>query len=281
MKILRTKKAASATSAAWRRDGQSVALVPTMGYLHDGHLSLVRIAKKRADRVVVSIFVNPTQFGPNEDFERYPRDEKRDFALLRKAGVDAVFAPTPEEMYGREGATVSLSENALSTVMCGAQRPGHFAGVMQVCLKLFNIVRPDVAVFGEKDAQQLAVLRRMARDLDVPVKLVGAPLVREGDGLALSSRNTYLSPEERKRALALSSALATAENDWREGRCDDARRAVASIRRRIAKAADSVDYVVAVDKDTLEPVERLRPGVLIALAARFGKTRLIDNHILR
>ena len=278
MKICRTKKSLSALSAAWHRAGETVALVPTMGFLHEGHLSLVRIAKRRARRVVVSVFVNPTQFGPNEDFAQYPRDERRDFALLRAEGVDAVFAPTPEEMYGAD-ATVSLVESKLSKVMCGAFRPIHFAGVLTVVLKLFNASRADVAVFGRKDAQQLAVIRRMVRDLDVPVKIVGAPLVREKDGLALSSRNTYLSPAEHARALALHEALDAAEADYRAGRTDP-RRAVAKIEKALAKACDRVDYVVAVDADTLEPVKKLGPNTLLALAAYVGKTRLIDNHLL-
>ena len=278
MKVCRTKKSLSALSAAWHRAGETVALVPTMGYLHEGHLSLVRIAKRKAERVVVSVFVNPTQFGPNEDFARYPRDEKRDFALLRAEGVDAVFAPTPEEMYGAD-ATVSLVESKLSKVMCGAFRPIHFAGVLTVVLKLFNASRADVAVFGRKDAQQLAVIRRMVRDLDVPVTIVGAPLVREKDGLALSSRNTYLSPAEHARALALHEALDAAEADYKTGRTDP-KRAVAKIEKALAKACDKVDYVVAVDADTLEPVKKLGPNTLLALAAYVGKTRLIDNHLL-
>ena len=279
MKVCRTKKSLSALSAAWHRACETVALVPTMGYLHEGHLSLVRIAKRRARRVVVSVFVNPTQFGPNEDFAQYPRDERRDFALLRAEGVDAVFAPTPEEMYGPD-ATVSLVESKLSKVMCGAFRPIHFAGVLTVVLKLFNASRADVAVFGRKDAQQLAVIRRMVRVLDVPVRIVGAPLVREKDGLALSSRNTYLSPAEHARALALHEALDAAEADYRAGRTDP-RRAVAKIEKALAKACDRVDYVVAVDADTLEPVKKLGPNTLLALAAYVGKTRLIDNHVLR
>ena len=279
MKVCRTKKSLSALSAAWHRAGETVAIVPTMGFLHEGHLSLVRIAKRRARRVVVSVFVNPTQFGPNEDFAQYPRDERRDFALLRAEGVDAVFAPTPEEMYGPD-ATVSLVESKLSKVMCGAFRPIHFAGVLTVVLKLFNASRADVAVFGRKDAQQLAVIRRMVRDLDVPVTIVGAPLVRERDGLALSSRNTYLSPAEHARALALHEALDAAVADYRAG-LTDPRRAVAKIEKALAKACDKVDYVVAVDADTLEPVKKLGPNTLLALAAYVGKTRLIDNHVLR
>lgn len=279
MKTIRSKKALSALSRSWRRAGETVALVPTMGYLHEGHLSLVRLAKKHADRVVVSVFVNPTQFGPNEDFAKYPRDEKRDLALLRAEDADAAFLPVPQEMYAPD-ATVTLVESSLSKTMCGAFRPVHFSGVMTVVLKLFNASLCDVAVFGEKDAQQLAVIRRMVRDLDVPVKIVGAPLVREPDGLALSSRNVYLSPEERRRALALHEGLDAAEELWRSG-CGSAARAVAAARRRIASAADAVDYVVAVDPDSLAPVKTLVPGTLIAAAARFGRTRLIDNHFLR
>ena len=278
MKICRTKKSLSALSDAWHKAGETVALVPTMGYLHEGHLSLVRIARRKAAHVVVSVFVNPTQFGPNEDFAQYPRDERRDFALLRAEGVDAVFAPTPEEMYGAD-ATVSLTESKLSKTMCGAFRPIHFAGVLTVVLKLFHVSRADVAVFGRKDAQQLAVIRRMVRDLDVPVKIAGAPLVREKDGLALSSRNTYLSPAEHARALALHEALDAAEADYRAGRTDP-KRAVAKIEKALAKACDKVDYVVAVDADTLEPVKKLGPNTLLALAAYVGKTRLIDNHVL-
>ena len=278
MKVCRTKKSLSALSAAWHRAGETVAIVPTMGFLHEGHLSLVRIAKKKARRVVVSVFVNPTQFGPNEDFAQYPRDERRDFALLRAEGVDAVFAPTPEEMYGPD-ATVSLVESKLSKVMCGAFRPIHFAGVLTVVLKLFNASRADVAVFGRKDAQQLAVIRRMVRDLDVPVKIVGAPLVREKDGLALSSRNTYLSPAEHARALALHEALDAAAADYRAGRTD-AKRAIAKMSKTLAAACDKVDYVAAVDADSLEPVKKLGPNTLLAVAAYVGKTRLIDNHRL-
>lgn len=278
MKICRTKKSLSALSAAWHRAGETVAIVPTMGFLHEGHLSLVRLAGKKADHVVVSVFVNPTQFGPNEDYAQYPRDEKRDFALLRAEGVDAVFAPTPAEMYGSDS-TVSLVESELSKVMCGAFRPTHFAGVLTVVLKLFNVSRADVAVFGRKDAQQLAVIRRMVRDLDVPVKIVGAPLVREKDGLALSSRNTYLSPDDRVRALSLHGALAAAAAGFRAGKTDP-KRAVATIGRSLAKSCDSVDYVVAVDADTLRPVKTLGRNTLLAVAVRIGRTRLIDNVVL-
>ena len=279
MKTIRTKEELSALSREWHAAGETVALVPTMGYLHEGHLSLVRLAKKRASRVVVSVVVNPTQFGPNEDFEKYPRDEEHDFALLRAEGADAVFAPAPSEMYAAD-ATVSVVESSLSKTMCGAFRPIHFSGVLRVGLKPFNASRCDVAVFGEKDAQQLSVIRRMVRDLDVPVEIVGAPLVREPDGLARSSRNVYLSAAERQRALSLHEGLDAAEDAWRAGD-DSAAHAVATVRNALEGKADKVDYVVAVDPVSLAPVERLAPGTLVAVAAHFGSTRLIDNHFLR
>lgn len=280
MKICRTKKSVSALVDAWHKAGETVALVPTMGYLHEGHMSLVSLASRKADHVVVSVFVNPTQFGPNEDFAQYPRDEKHDFALLRAAGVDAVFAPVPAEMYGKEP-TVSLIESTMSKVMCGAFRPIHFAGVLTVCLKLIHIARADIAVFGEKDAQQLAILRRMVRDLDVPVKIVGAPLIREKDGLARSSRNVYLSPDEHERALVLHRALDTAVADYRAGK-KSAATAVRKIRSTIEKVPGTkLDYVVAVDAGSLAPVAKLGRNTLLALACYVGKTRLIDNHIIR
>lgn len=279
MIVCRTKSELSSLVDAWHRAGESVALVPTMGYLHEGHASLMRIARKQANHVVVSVFVNPTQFGPNEDFAQYPRDEKHDFELLEKEGVDAVLAPTPAEMYG-DNPTVSLIESTLSKVMCGAFRPIHFAGVLTVCLKLIHIARADVAVFGQKDAQQLAILRRMVRDLDVPVKIVGAPLVREADGLALSSRNTYLSAEERSRALVLHEALDEAQSAFAAGATDPAPILKQMHDKIAAVPGTKIDYVVAVDADSLEPVEALRPNTLLALAVYVGKTRLIDNHIL-
>lgn len=275
----RTKEAVSSLAVVWHKAGESIAVVPTMGYLHEGHLSLVRLAKQKADHVVVSVFVNPTQFSPNEDFARYPRDEKHDCALLEAEGVDAVFMPTPTEMYG-DAPTVSLIESKLSKVMCGAFRPIHFAGVLTVCLKLFNITRADYAVFGQKDAQQLAIIRRMVRDLDVPISIIGAPLIREADGLALSSRNTYLSKDEHQRALVLHRSLDEAAAAYQAGDMD-AKKAIDTIIEKIkAVPGTKIDYVVAVDADTLEPVEKLGKNTLLALAAYVGKTRLIDNHLL-
>ena len=278
MQIYRTKQKLRDQVAEWRRQGLTVGLVPTMGYLHEGHLSLIRIARANADRVVVSVFVNPTQFGPNEDFEAYPRDETRDVALCEETGADAVFAPTPEEMYAA-GATVHVVEDRMSRVLCGKSRPIHFGGVLTVVLKLFHIVMPDVAVFGQKDAQQLAILRRMVRDLDVPVRLIGAPIVREPSGLAMSSRNSYLTNEEKTRALALRRALDAAEAAWAAGRTD-----VAGVRaemRAILEAAGAdIDYVEFVDAESLEDVPALRSGTLVAIAAKIGHTRLIDNTVL-
>ena len=249
-----------------------------MGYLHEGHLSLMRLAKKEADRVVVSDFVNPTQFGPNEDFAAYPRDEAGDLARCEAEGVDAVFLPTAAEMYAA-GATVHVVEDRMSKVLCGVTRPIHFGGVLTVVLKLFHIVTPDVAVFGQKDAQQLAIIRRMVRDLDVPVRIVGAPIVREPSGLAMSSRNTYLSAEEKTRALALRRSLDAAEAAWAASETDAAA-VKARMRAILEDAGAAIDYIETVDADSLETVESLRPGTLVAIAAKIGRTRLIDNTVL-
>ena len=278
MNTFRTKQEVRDQVKAWHREGLTVALVPTMGYLHEGHLSLMRIAKGEADRVVVSDFVNPTQFGPNEDFAAYPRDEAGDLARCEAVGVDAVFLPTAAEMYA-EGATVHVVEDRMSKVLCGVTRPIHFGGVLTVVLKLFHIVTPDVAVFGQKDAQQLAIIRRMVRDLDVPVRIVGAPIVREASGLAMSSRNTYLSAEEKERALALRHSLDAAEAAWAAGETDVA--AVKGRMRGILEGAGAaIDYIEMVDADSLEAVPALRPGTLVAIAAKIGRTRLIDNTVL-
>lgn len=249
-----------------------------MGYLHEGHLSLMRLAKQHADRVVVSVFVNPTQFGPKEDFAAYPRDEAGDVARCESVGVDAVFLPVAEEMYGAKS-TVHVVEDEMSRVLCGVTRPIHFGGVLTVVLKLFNIVQPDVAVFGQKDAQQLAIIRRMVRDLDVPVKIVGAPIVREESGLALSSRNTYLSAAEKERALSLHNALQVAESYWAAGE-KSVVVAKSAMELLLLSANADIDYIEMVDAESLEPVQELRAGTLIAIAAKIGKTRLIDNTVL-
>jgi pantoate--beta-alanine ligase len=260
------------------RAGRVVALVPTMGFLHDGHLSLIRIARQSgADFIVVSIFVNPKQFGPKEDFARYPRDEARDLAMLEREAVDLVFLPSVETMYPADSAT-AVSISAVAEPLEGERRPGHFNGVATVVLKLFNIVLPDIAVFGRKDAQQCAVIDRMVRDLDVPVRLVFGETVRENDGLAMSSRNSYLSAEERSLAPALHRALRAAEEAITHGIHEVA--AVETLMRRMAEGTE-VDYLVVVDPHTFRPPEDFHREVLVAGAVRVGKTRLIDNLLVR
>ena len=268
-----------ACAGDWIRRGGTVALVPTMGALHAGHLSLVKVASSMADYVVVSLFVNPTQFGLGEDYEKYPRTEAADLMLCRDAGVAAVFAPEAGELYEAD-ASVFVDETDLSTGLCGASRPGHFRGVLTVVMKLFNIVQPDIAIFGQKDAQQVAVIERMVRDLDIPVRIIRAPTFREPDGLAMSSRNRYLSPEERKRALCLSEALELALECWKGGERESAA-VIQKMRDHIARHNADIDYIACVDGSTLKPAPELAPGVLIALAVRIGATRLIDNCLLR
>ena len=259
--------------ASVRESGRKVALVPTMGALHEGHLSLIAAAKKAgADEIVVSIFVNPTQFGPNEDYAKYPRDAKADSAKCRRAGATAVFFPTPDNMYASDHSVWVVEDGSLSDCLCGARRPGHFRGVCTVVAKLFNLVHPHVAVFGQKDFQQATIIRRMVRDLNFDVEILVAPIVREPSGLALSSRNAYLSDEERANSLALSQSLAGIKDG-----------AWTVQRNRIVKNLEShglkVDYVEAVDSATLRPVKSIRPGVAVLLAVYDGKTRLIDNRV--
>jgi len=254
-----------------------VGLVPTMGYLHEGHLSLVRAARERDDHVIASVFVNPAQFGPDEDFERYPRDPERDLALLRDKGVDAVFLPSADEMYPNGASTFVEVTGPLAQVLEGAHRPGHFRGVTTVVAKLFLIVEPRRAYFGRKDAQQLAVVRAMVRDLRFDVEVVGCPIVREPDGLALSSRNAYLSPEERRAALVLSRALGRAEEAFAAGERDGQR--LRAIMRALigAEPLARVDYVSVAHPETLQELDRVADGALASLAVRIGATRLIDN----
>jgi pantoate--beta-alanine ligase len=265
---------------AWRGGIEgSLGLVPTMGYLHEGHISLVRAARIDSAHVAVSIFVNPTQFSPNEDLSRYPRDEARDLQLLEAEGVDAVFAPEPGEIYP-DGFSTYVSVERLTARLEGASRPGHFRGVTTVVLKLFNIMQPDKAYFGRKDAQQLAIIRSMTSDLDVPVEIIGLPIVRESDGLAMSSRNVYLAPEQRAAALVLSRSLRLAEGAYAVGERDAG---VIRDRMRALIAGEplaSADYVSIADAGTLEEVERVDAPVLVSLAVRFGPTRLIDNTTL-
>ena len=275
MKIIRTVEEMQRTSQAWKREGRRVGMVPTMGYLHAGHISLVRIVKREAEACVVSIFVNPTQFGPAEDLARYPRDFERDCRLCREAGVDAVFAPEPAEMYAPDYSTWVVEE-ALTGPLCGERRPGHFRGVTSVVAKLFNAALPDVAVFGQKDAQQALVLQRMVRDLNFPVKMIIAPIVREADGLAMSSRNVYLSPDERLRALSISQGLDRAAAAFAGGARDTAA-LCADVRAGIEAAGGRVDYVEIRSRGTLAAVAAVDEPSVLAVAAYFGKTRLIDN----
>jgi pantoate--beta-alanine ligase len=261
------------------RQGNRVGLVPTMGYLHEGHLSLVGIAREHADLSVVSIFVNPLQFGANEDLDRYPRDEAGDRAKLEEAGVDVLYMPAGDAMYGR-GFQTSVKVAEVTGGLCGLGRPTHFEGVTTVVAKLFNAVRPDVAVFGEKDYQQLATIRRMVRDLDWGIEIVGGPIVRESDGLAMSSRNVYLSADEREAALALSRSLAEARRAFRAGETD-AETILERVRAVVAtEPLVQLEYAAVVDADSMQPMDRVHSNALLALAAHVGKTRLIDNTLL-
>ena len=275
MQLVHTIDEVRAQVKAWKQEGLSVGLVPTMGYLHDGHKSLIERAVKENDRVVVSDFVNPTQFGENEDLGSYPRDIKRDAALCEAAGVELLFNPTPEEMYYKDNCTF-VDMNRLTNVLCGKTRPIHFSGVCSVVTKLFHIVTPDRAYFGQKDAQQLAVIRRMVRDLNFDIEIVGCPIIREEDGLAKSSRNTYLSPEERKAALCLSKAVKAGQEAIHAG--IPAEELLGKMRAVIeAEPLAKIDYVSMVDALTMQPVEKADRSVLVAMAVYIGKTRLIDN----
>jgi pantoate--beta-alanine ligase len=278
MKIINTPADMQQAAQALRRSGKRIGFVPTMGYLHAGHISLVKIARENADSVVASIFVNPAQFGPNEDLSKYPRDFERDEKLCREAGVDLLFYPTPENMY-LSGHSIWVDESSISGVLCGASRPGHFRGVCTVVAKLLNIVLPDFMVLGEKDAQQLRVLRRMARDLNFPVEIIPGPTVREVDGLAMSSRNKYLTPVERKEAVCLFQSLETARTLFATGE-RSAGKIKAVICGMIEKTSGQIDYIELVDSETLQPVEIVERQALIALAVKFSGARLIDNVVL-
>ena len=263
-----------------RRQRQRIVLVPTMGFLHEAHLCLVRDAKTRGDRVVVSIFVNPTQFAPGEDFASYPRDFERDRRLLEAEGVDVLFHPSVEQIYPA-GAQTFVEVERLSLPLCGSLRPGHFRGVATVVLKLFNIVRPQVAIFGEKDYQQLQVIRRMVRDLALDIEIIGHPIVREADGLAMSSRNSYLNAEQRHAAVCLSRALCKAERLFKRGE-----KSAAPILRLVTtelqkESLAQVEYVKLCDAETLDDVDEIGERAVIALAVRIGKARLIDNRVLQ
>ena len=278
MKIITTIEELRPIIKGWKREGLTVGLVPTMGYLHDGHKSLIVKAVAENDKVVVSDFVNPTQFGANEDLSSYPRDIERDAALCEAAGADIIFHPEPEEMYYPDKCTF-VDMDKLTKGLCGKTRPVHFSGVCTVVSKLFNIVTPDRAYFGQKDAQQLAVIKRMVRDLNFDITVVGCPIVREADGLALSSRNTYLSDTERKAALILNKSLTLGKEMIEAGEKDAAKVREAIIKNIETEPLAKVDYVEIVDNENLEPVQTIDVPCLVATAVYIGKTRLIDNFV--
>ncbi len=279
MEVIRDIKEMQAIARAMRMADKTIGFVPTMGALHKGHLGLIRQAVKENDISVVSIFVNPIQFGPQEDFRRYPRPLSKDLALCRKAGVDFVFCPRPQDFYP-SGYKTFIEVKELSDALCGACRPGHFRGVVTVVAKLFNILQPSCAYFGQKDAQQAVIIKKMVSDLNMPVKLKVMPIIREKDGLAFSSRNIYLSREQRKDAAVLSAALHIAGNLVKSG-IRDAHKIIRKIKGVIkAKKAARIDYVSIVDPDNLRPVKKITGRCLIALAVWIGKTRLIDNIIV-
>ncbi|MBU1404499.1 MAG: pantoate--beta-alanine ligase [Proteobacteria bacterium] len=278
MEIIRTPAAMTAWANRILAEGQTIGLVPTMGFFHEGHLRLMRTAKEKADRTVVSLFVNPIQFGVNEDLGTYPRDFSRDCLLAEAEGVDVLFAPEPYEMYPPEAST-RVVVSGLTDVLCGASRPGHFAGVTTVVAKLFHIIKPRCAVFGKKDFQQLAVIMRMVADLNWDVEIVGHPIVREPDGLAMSSRNTYLSGAERQAALCLSRAIAHARRRVREGLVE-AEILLREVEWLLQQEAVTIEYASLVDQASLRPLAVLQKGVVLALAVKVGATRLIDNDTL-
>ncbi len=278
MKIAGTVAEVREQVKQWRKEGLTVGLVPTMGFLHEGHKSLIDRAVKENDRVVVSVFVNPTQFGPNEDFESYPRDMDKDSALCEAAGASLIFHPEPSEMY-LDGYSTFVDMSTLTGGLCGKTRPIHFRGVCTVVSKLFNIVTPDRAYFGQKDAQQLAVIRHMVRDLNFGIEIVGCPIIREEDGLAKSSRNTYLNAEERAAATILSKALKEGKAALESGERDAAKVKQIVTDKINSEKLSKIDYVEIVDWNNLEPVEKVTDDVLCAIAVYIGKTRLIDNFI--
>lgn len=262
-----------------QKNGKIIGFVPTMGYLHEGHLSLIRRAANENDMAIVSIFVNPTQFGPAEDFERYPRDLQRDVNLAQQAGANVIFAPDVAEMYP-QGYKTYVEVQEITNTLCGASRPGHFRGVTTIVTKLFNIVRPDRAYFGQKDAQQAIVIQQMTKDLDMDVEIMVCPIVREKDGLAMSSRNVYLNPQEREQAVVLSESLALAKKLIIQGERDAFKIKAAIVDKITQKPLAKIDYVSIVDAQTLKDIHHITNRVLIALAVKFGATRLIDNIIV-
>ncbi|MFB0519884.1 MAG: pantoate--beta-alanine ligase [Desulfatiglandales bacterium] len=267
-------------SEKWRSNGNIISLVPTMGFLHEGHMELLRVGREKGDRVIMSIFVNPIQFGPQEDYNRYPRDTEGDLRKARSAGVDAVFMPTVEEMYpGGFQSTVRVEE--ITRYLCGRSRPGHFAGVTTVVGKLFNITKPHLAIFGEKDYQQLVVVRQMVRDLNMDIDIIGVPTVRDRDGLAVSSRNSYLSPEERLSALSLKKGLDLAKAMVAEAEKDPAKIKSAVMELILRHPFTEIDYIAICDPEKLTDIEIIDRPCLVALAVKVGKARLIDNGMVR
>ncbi|NIA09145.1 MAG: pantoate--beta-alanine ligase [Nitrospiraceae bacterium] len=267
------------TTVKWKKEGLSIALVPTMGYFHEGHLALMRMARSRVDRLVVSLFVNPSQFGPGEDLDRYPRDLERDSRLAKDQGVDCLFSPSAEEMY-LPGLQTWIDVERLSQGLCGASRPGHFRGVATVVAKLFNIIRPDIAVFGQKDFQQLRIIQRMVKDLNMSIDVMAHPIVREFDGLAMSSRNSYLNIEERRSAISLYQALMRAKKMVADG-IRSGQDIVQAVRDHILSyAGTKIDYIFLGDPEELQECREVRGKTLLALAVWVGRTRLIDNTLL-
>jgi pantoate--beta-alanine ligase len=279
MKIIASAEEMQQAACLLKREGRHIAFVPTMGFLHEGHASLLREGRKRGDVLVLSIFVNPIQFGPNEDLERYPRNLDGDCTIARECGVDIVFTPTAFEMYPT-GFQTSIRVRELALPLCGASRPGHFDGVATVVAKLFNIVQPDVALFGMKDFQQLAIIRRMTQDLSLPVNVVGMPIIREADGLAMSSRNAYLSPDERRSALCLSRAIRLVRDRYAGGENVAESLLIAARELILVEPSAVIDYLEFRDSATLEPVTTVSDTTLMALAVKIGTTRMIDNTLL-
>jgi len=261
---------------ALRSSGQTIALIPTMGFFHDGHLELMRVGRRRSDKVVISIFVNPTQFGPTEDYDEYPRDMEGDLSKAQEVGVDIVFVPSVEEMYP-DGFQTHISVEKITKHLCGLSRPGHFDGVATVVAKLFHIIKPNLAIFGQKDFQQLTVIRRMVKDLNMDIEVIGVPTVRESDGLAMSSRNHYLSPEQRRSALSLKKSLELAQNMFGQGEKDASKIKTAMEKLILSFPFTEIDYIAICDPITMEDIDILEKQSLVALAVKVGKTRLIDT----
>ena len=280
MKLVKTIKEVKEIIKEWKKQGLSIGFVPTMGYLHEGHKSLILKSVSQNDKTIVSVFVNPIQFGPNEDLASYPRDIKHDMALVEDAGADLIFNPEPEEMYGSHF-TTSVNTTEVSENLCGAKRPVHFGGVCTVLTKLFNIVNPDRAYFGQKDAQQLSVVKRFVKDLNFDIEIIGCPIIREADGLAKSSRNTYLNKEERQAALILSKSLKLGLEAIKNGE-----RKVSAVTDIITKSLETeklarIDYVSIVDNENIQYIDTIKGEILCAIAVYIGKTRLIDNFIYK